>query len=552
MARPTTRRTKQRVDVDMTQASVPVQINRRFFSASGNDEGVRAARALENAFKSISGDADAIMRHNNDEGAAQAVAERAAGNVDRDADNEQAGYMRMWDELDASDDFRSYKDSLPQLLEDNNWDQLEEADLQALLSEHQKQLFAGIEDLGDSAYAQYLAPRLLQVETETITQHRENRLAEHRAEMNSKDLRDAKAQLARDGELDYTTMFIRNGAINSGPAKKEQWVQKIAQIALEAEDSSIIDNMPSHINGIPTGKDDPALQSEWNRARNAADSAAATRLAAEEKAKKKANEAALFQSQLDLVRIGLDPSVSAGEREARLQDLRDAIARNPEANIASLSSVDGYLKSRVDNLIDFSNNPVAEARLGSLIYRGEANIDDIVNAFNDGIYGGGDKATDTLLKHLSILERQTKAAEGSSGKAYTELRLRLSEEYNPQLDSFGAFDPLIREVRSDALNEYTTLVLDEGMSPREAYSKVTERYNEIMEKNNKSTRNTRVYENRSISPAEFKSVVTDPDSAGEVLRGAPSKGVSLLIEAYVDEGLLTPEDGADLATILNL
>lgn len=552
MARPTERRKTQREGVDLNdQAPVQLQSNRRFFQAGGYDKSVRAARALEQAFGTVSNAYVDIKNEQNAQGRQQAINENAAGRQ-RNEDEKNNAYHRQWDMLNAEYDFQKLATDLPEKLRQMDWENQPEAAVQEAVSTTMAGLFAGVENMKNSAYAEYLAPKLLEMETGLIKQHREMQIAKVKEEQRTQTfvtftagyesaLEDWKETAQVDPELagprplpDYATLFQRTGTFFDGTEKKQVFWESIYDLAIQMEDPSIIDNVPAQIMGtngqmIPTGIEDPAMQDSHRAARTAAMTAAAHTQSKREAAQKEAYEQEVFDLQHTIVM----KTLSGQDVSEELIRLRN----NPEASYSDFTSSTTFAQGQIGWGEKRAADLPMVANLWQRVYTGNASIPDLAEAWANGVYGSGPQAVAQMEKMMETVRQVRDAASRSDGTLLTQTRTSVANSYNPQREGIlKGLNTDLMYIQQAAVDEYNKLTLVDGVGPLDAAMQVREKYDPMVDRlSNAQSGSKWAVESGVITSGSAKALLSgDIDASyfvGNNTRSAVEESLVKMVEA---------------------
>ena len=551
MARPTQRRRTERVDAPTGEARpVQLQSDRRYYSAGGYDKNVRAARALENAFRQGTQTFLDIQTDNNIKGRDLARQQAAMGG-ERDPENKQAGYMREWDVMDAEFDFNLMKHELPEQLRGFNFEEKSEAQVQAFISDYMKNNFGGVEKLKGSAYAEELAPKMLELEALIIDQHRTIQLERIREEQRTKIYANAREQLrvAREADPaampDYQTLFDRTGTFFDGADKKTVFWESIYDLAIDSGDSSIIDNVPEVMNGVPTGISDPKLLDAHRAAKASADGVAARRAAENEAATK----AQLKREVFDLQHLIYAKGRAGMDTSAELQRLKD----NPEASFSDYSAALNFGQGQLTFAEARSPQFHQVSRLWERIYAGQGTLTDVLTAYDTGVLGSGPQAEDLLKSMMDETMSARSQNERANSPAVSAFRSELTDRYNPATAGmFAPLDQSMLHIRNGALSEYNDLVLVQGIDPAEAARQVREKFDKQVEGRVQNAQSQTAFELEvGAIPASSLKAVAAGDMSIMKLGRHTKYGIEDRILNLVDSGELTQAEAEELARLLN-
>lgn len=233
----------------------------RYINARANRNGLAAAEALKDTFVLGRKLMDQKQEELNQDNVAQAVAEAADG-IDRDEANKNAAYINAWETIEAEKDYNEMESGISEALVTAGASEMDEAEVQAFITQYFQQELGGIEDISDTTYARYLAPRLLELEGTLIANHRQQQIEktvnQHHANINAnaktawnRELSLA-AQEGRDPVFDYETHFNLTGELMPGDRKKPAFWETLIDLAEETGHPELLTNVPETINGIAT------------------------------------------------------------------------------------------------------------------------------------------------------------------------------------------------------------------------------------------------------------------------------------------------------------
>lgn len=468
-----TRRRTQREEVEL-QSQRPVRIDsqRRFYTARGNDQAVRDARALADAFKAGSQLAGNLFDKANREGA-QRAAEDVAQGRDRNPEDDNAGYMNAWDQLEAERDLNLAKEELPELLRGADWENKSEDEVRQLIDAHLSENFKGAEGV----YAQTLAPGLLALEEELVAQHRDMQLESVRQDQRSTIYANLLSRYKENGEVDYAYAAEQTNTFFDGANKKVAYWEMIADMAVENGDPSILDNVPERFpSGDPTGVNDPKMQKQIRAWRREALGMQAAQAKAAQEAVEAEQDAAIFNAQLAVVNAvhsGRD-----GNRELNL------LASLPGVEFSDISTARNFASSYRDDDNEVQASLPVVASLWKKIHGFSGTNpkqlqDEIWTSLAEGHLGNGPQAVDTYNDMQDKLRSVANQGEGDQSKAITTWRQSINKQYAADKGGVVGIDPIILRINLAAHNFYTAQ-LDSGQDPESAFYETTQRFDPIL------------------------------------------------------------------------
>ncbi|MEW5249909.1 hypothetical protein [Microbulbifer discodermiae] len=544
MARQTQRRKTARQGVDVSSTPVQLQTNRRFFAAGGYDRNVRAARALQNAFNA---GAEAVTDYKfdqNQKGARQALAERGQGNLARDEDNAQAGYNRAWDALDAEFDANQAAAELPEILRGADWENLPEEKVQEIINEHLQERFKGIEQLADSAYAQTLAPKMLQLETDLIGKHRQMQIVKIKEEQRTKIMANIEADLDADrgldpdAPLDYQKLFDQTGTFFDGAEKKEAFWQMLYDLAINRGEPEMIEQVPVIMNGVPSGIKDSKLLAQHRTAIAAATRQGARMLADREAAQKEMYRDQLFELQLAIA----EKKIAGLDYSAELVALKD----NPEASFSDFSSAISHGRSQLNENDARSQNVPYTAQLWNAVYSRDATLSDVLRAHEEGYLGTGKQSNATLSDMMATIRQIREGARRGNSAVVTTYRSEVAKRYNPIMNAMGGVDPKMQHIQFQAGAMYNDLVIQQGMDPAGATEQIYAKFDEMVAKTGAATfsdsQNAFTLKHELVKTEDLKSLAAGRGSYRDVFASLRPHEIEERLHAAIMANELTKDE----------
>ena len=544
MARPNQRGVTQREVQSNDRRPVQLNQNRRFFTSGGFQDGVRAARALENAFQTGVKFAGETLDEANADGSREAAANRAAG-MDRDAARRNKGYNDAWDQLDAEYDFNLFKKEMSEVLRGADWESRSEAEVQELINTQARGFFDGAENLGDSAYAQYIAPRLLEAETEIIGQHRDMAIAAIQEEQVSKVVANAETYIeSNNGEYDDETVFDRTGTFLDGPRRKDQYWKIKYYLAEKYGDPAIIEGTPDDYNGIPTGINDPDRLAAHQNAINSAYSVQNSESQKASAAAENARKAAIFDVQTSII----DRRLAGRSVDEQLQQLKDL-----DASFSDYSTAESFARSYRNDAEAQSPQEDAVAQLWLDIYDGKAGATAITEAYNAGQLGFGEASTGLLKSMRAQVQTLRSGAESESSRAVGTFRTEITGRYNPATEGMlKGLDTAMLHIRTQAVAEYNELVYEQGTDPLQARRQVFEKFDPLVTERVPNADSQSVFAATTLQADTIKGVLSGTTTPGLAMQGQTRASLLEGLQSLVESGDLTKEEaGQFFADYLN-
>lgn len=446
----------------------------RFINASGsrNDEGT--ANALKAAF----GVGEQFLNDktvaDNEEGALRALQDKAFGEG-QDTDDQNIGYQRGWSRLRAENDFNAAAGEFGEFLRGADLENMEEGEVQEAYNSFMSDKFAGSEL--DPEYAAYIAPRLVELELETIADHRDMVIEGIQTEQSVQIFENLQSRFLETGEFDYEYLASETGRFFDGKDKNVRYAEMLFDFAIENGQPEIIQNMPEKFtkSGQPTIKNRSDFQDAIRAAEAAAFNVAAKKQAAAIAALKQQNEADLFDTQLLIAMKTIRGESVANEI--------DMLRQNPEASFATMTSAINFGQAQLDEGDSRSADVHMTATTWQGIYSGKVNIEDVMQQYADGTLGTGTQAVNQVQKMLSTIQSQRTLSQRGDTAAISTYRSELTKTYNPQLQGpLGPLDPVLMNIQNEAISEYNRRVLEDGDSPRIARDAVREQFDAAVDR----------------------------------------------------------------------
>ena len=245
-----------RRDPDLREGrrDVVLQESRRFFTARGSDQGVRQARALQQAL-GIGVEAYAgVLERRNIKGGAQAVQEAATGE-DRDIHNTNKGYNETYDQVEAANDLALFSSELPRMLDAEGWSDLPEDMAQERIDNYFAGQLEGINP--DSLYGKIVAEGILKQNAQLLDVHRKFQAEKAQQERRIMVTNEARSDYELDGTIDHEKLMKRLHTLVPGPGGRLTYVEAVIDIAEEYGAPELIESIPEYFpSGDPTGVTD--------------------------------------------------------------------------------------------------------------------------------------------------------------------------------------------------------------------------------------------------------------------------------------------------------
>lgn len=557
MAAPTSRSRTIREEVTLAdERPVQLQSQRRFFSNQGNDRATREARALTNVFAAGTEFLNDRAIRKNEEGRAEAITSRGAGE-DRAVDEKNQGYNMAWDQLDAESDLNLAMKELPAYLESIDAESLNEEAFQGVISEYMQGQFDGIDP--NSAYGKVLAPGLLRLEQELLAQHRDNIIESIRADQSQKVTENAEERIAAaggdwtqpsevDGKNVYEYIADATNTFEDGPEKKAAYWDTLYHFAITSGRPELIEDSPLEFpNGEPTGLKDSRLLAQHDAAIKAALAQKGKNLLAEQKAADAQNAQDIFDLQFSIYaarQSGQDVSAYILE-----------LAKIPGVEMSDISTAKNFGDSQLDERESRSGDLGYTSALWNMIHEGNAGLEAVWFAKTEGLLGQGPQSEDTMNAMMNEVKSMQSNREALSTAEVTQYRSILDQTYDKSLGGLaGAINPVMLRINIDAKTMYNRLISEDNMSGWEALGLVRARFDPMVDGIDVvSDRELQGRRSQSdftaaevITPEAVQEVVDDPRLFGFYLGGVPSAILESALWDHVDNGTITEEQLKDL------
>ena len=396
-----------RRDPNPQDGTRPVRLeqNRRFYTARGFDQGVRNARALQDALGiglELYGDK---LERENEEGAKNAVFDAAQGvrKVDQNK-----GYEETMQRIEAESDLALMNKELSEKLTEAGWEDLPEDKVQGLIDGYFEDQVKGLNP--DSVYGQRVAAGVLTANAELLNVYRVNTLEKVNEEKRTMLYNAATTQIetAENGvaDFDYQQFMKDTGTMMPGPGGRANFVGILATIAEEMGAPELLENIPETFpNGEATGINDPKFRRDvLNPA-----------IARAEKAQKDA------QREADAEYLEKTAGVRAATRSQHAN-------RAAAGDGSVVAEVIAGMAERPDGLPPLYTEAQGEAMLNQ-VWRGQANAGVAVahgSLFRAGeLFGTTQKEYDKAAESFAIQESERLAEE--EGLEGDELKAAVGE-----------------------------------------------------------------------------------------------------------------------------
>lgn len=552
MARGDRRRTVREA-VELADNRQPeLREGRRFYTAQGFDGPVRTARALTEAFGAGTKLYQQVLEDRNVKGAQRAAHEKATG-VERDLDEKTKGYIEAWDMLDAEDDLRSMRNDLREVLRGANWEELEKDEVQGLIDGYMQEQWGNINP--ESAFARVWTPGALKFNAELLQEWDEMQLANIQTEQLQKIYGSIQERIDETGEFPYAFAAEMTGKVFDGPQKRTAYIESVFHHGITTGRPDIIENAPEYFTKPDGSQGDPTGIRADLDAYRAAINAATQKQAAMAAAAQKEQEAKDKATVNDLQYLIYAKRLQGADYTPELAMLR-GMWQDGRAEFDDFSSAKSFADGQLTEAYEHSPNYDYASALWRDIYNGDANYKTIYRAREDGFLGAGKPADDLMSEMMGVAKRVADAGEKLSGPEVTQFRASLMRAYDPALEGIdGPLDPSYVQVRNLAVNGFNELVM-EGVSPDEAFQKMTHKYDALLEGMRAEGQARRVVVAGTTSSEFARDFVITPEVIQRVLdgkeswqvatAGIPNSVVLGKIEDAYDSGLINDEQLAQL------
>jgi hypothetical protein len=475
MPRDTQRKTTRARVADPQVSDPRIEEHTRFINARGSRNDTATADALKQAFGVGEQFLNERTVRKNIEGG-QAAEQDVAFGRDQDLANKNAGYQNGWSRLRAENDFNAAAGEFGEFLRGADLENMEEDQVQDAYNSFMSDRFAGSEL--DPEYAAAIAPKLVELELQTIADHRDMVIQGIQTEQSVMVFENLQSRYDETGEFDYQYLADETNRFFDGPEKNIKYAEMLFDFAIEEGLPSLIQNMPDRFpSGQPTIKNRPEYQDEIRAAEAAATNVAAKQLAAQQAALEQANKDSLFDTQLLMA-----SKVIAGESVAAEVEM---LRQNPEASFSTLTAAINFGQAQLDEGDSRSADLPMVATSWQGIYSGSVTLDDIMQQYADGSLGSGAQAqarAQAMMSAVSSIRQSNARADSTDVATY---RSELTKSYNPQKQGpLGPLDPVLLTIQNEALSEYNRRVLEVGESPRVARDAVREQFDAAVDRIN--------------------------------------------------------------------
>jgi hypothetical protein len=236
-----------------------LQQNRRFFTARGNDSGVRQARALQEALGvGVDFYAEHLERENV-KGAGEAVQDAAVGVRKQD---QNKGYEETYQRVEAANDLAEMNRDLSKQLTEAGWEDLPQDQAQGMIDEYFQNQLAGVNP--ESVYGKLMADGILKVNADLLDVHNASMIAKDQQERRTMLLNSVRSQLELDKEIDYDQLMKDSAALLPGRGGRMTFMEIVGTLAEELGRPDLLEKIPDVFpNGEPTGVNDPKFREDW-------------------------------------------------------------------------------------------------------------------------------------------------------------------------------------------------------------------------------------------------------------------------------------------------
>jgi hypothetical protein len=468
------RSTRQEVDLN-AQRPVELRESRRFLTSSGSDKATREAQALSNAFGAGTQLASALTAEQNLEGEQDAIVANAKGL--RDAQNQNFAYNKKWEEMNAERDYNLLEKTLREKLRGADWENLEESQVQQIITDEMAGMLAGAENL--EHYSRAVAPKLTELENTLIGAHRENWIEEEKAKDRSLIFTNISTRFEASkgpegtgpGVFNYEYLGEATDTMFDAAEKRETYWATIFDFAIRNGRPDIILDTPERFGDEKsdlTRSEDPLFQDKMR----AAVTAATTKAALVQKEKDEATIAAADQSRFDLQM----EIYRRGQNGQPVGNLIEQMTRIPNTTLAHVTAAKNFADSQ------FSENESRSpqfAQIGQLyanIHTGVGTAADqmaaVFDAVERGDLGRGKTGVENMNALIAKIEQYQTQGETLRKQSVAWNRTSINTRYN---DATGGLlkgiNPLMQRVKIDANDMYNDLIL-RGTDPQTALNDV--------------------------------------------------------------------------------
>ncbi len=381
----------------------------------------------------------------------------------------------MWDQIEAKNDLHLFSKELPEVLRGADWENLQEDEAQAVIDGYFSAQLKGINP--ESQYGQQVAEGIFAQNAKLLETHRDFQIARVQQEQRVMIYNEAVGSYELDGVLDYDTVAKHTGVAFDGANKMATYWDIIYDVAIQAGDESIIDNVPERFpSGDPTGINDPSLLADHMTSKNKAIAVREKREREEASAAAARRAALRATGQLDLLTgivDGIDPTATA------LEYAQNGIIK-PEDVTASITAFRTMRDDRAQH--GFDPNQIAILQTQSALDSSHPSLEpnSLLQAFANGIFGPPDSpeaktAFRQMLQDVQgAKDRRSRVNADPRKKTWVN---RFDESFPTPKDQFGVPVPgVLTQLRAEYSAEFEMAIL---AAPPEKYREIYAEYSKL-------------------------------------------------------------------------
>ena len=412
-----------------------------------------------------------------DQTAAVAAAEKATGK-ERDQLNAAIGYNTAWDTLDAEDDFNIFKAEFNEKLRGADAENMEENDVQLMLDEASSKAF-NMADLSP-AYLKELAPRLLEYNTELIAVHRAAVIQEVKNEQAAKLNRNLTTRFDKTGVFDYTMLAQMTNDLYERKERNVAYETTLVNFAIRNGMPNVLRKAPQK---FPSGQPTPLSYGAGLQRLRSAIAQAENVKKARETAATKANEDAMKAGNNSAM-IGAVQAMASGDPTS--EKLIYDFSNRPGAKAKDYLQLQSAFRSIRDDVQQQNADEKELALLTSEVYAGSADLEVIMQARTDGVFGNGLESVKRMTSLLAVWERVDSQSSQLTQVHKTHLD-DIKARYNPAKNGIlGRLDQRRATLQSNALLDYRKAVFEGGEDPNKAWERIRNQGDATLERFNET------------------------------------------------------------------
>lgn len=295
--------------------------------------------------------------------------------------------------------------------------------------------------------------------------------------------------LTAGDRFDYLGLHAQVRAIKSGdsdtpgPATNEEYFAILKDLAIRTGDPGLIRNIPERwADGTPSIRSIPSFNDRILSAELQAENVRLAHITERDKAVADSQKAAIEGTFLQAIAAAANGDY-AGAQTAYL-----AALGMPGADASDIAAIGNAVETMQNRGESRAGYEPAAAALTARVYMGSASQKDVLEAFNNGVFGAGEQATKRLAGLLNELQQGSGRNDANLNRVASGFHQAMARDYVPD-PMFGKFDPTANEVLSQAQLEFNDRIYNQGQNPTEAYAAVREKFDKLI-KNADSMKDT--------------------------------------------------------------